>query len=104
MHVIGIIVIFSWKLIANVDPVIGSAYCNIAILLAFNNCHKVGTLGVGGRCFFFRFFQRLSIFLCGTEEKKKIILKRVELENITECFANGSTDILHNIQGIMLFS
>lgn len=53
MHVIGIIVIFSWKLIANVDPVIGSAYCNIAILLAPNNCHKVGTLGVGGRCFFF---------------------------------------------------
>lgn len=52
MHVIGIIVIFSWKLIANVDPVIGSAYCNIAILLAPNNCHKVGTLGVGGRCFF----------------------------------------------------
>jgi len=56
MHVIGIIVIFSWKLIANVDPVIGSAYCNIAILLAPNNCHKVGTLGVGGRCFFFLFF------------------------------------------------
>ncbi len=50
MHVIGIIVIFSWKLIANVDPVIGSAYCNIAILLDPNNCHKVGTLGVGGRC------------------------------------------------------
>lgn len=52
MLVIGIIVIFSWKLIANVDPVIGSAYCNIAILLAPNNWHKVGTLGVGGRYFF----------------------------------------------------
>lgn len=71
MHVIGIIVIFSWKLIANVDPVIGSAYCNIAILLAFNNCHKVGTLGVGGRCFFFSFFSAAKYLSLWYRRKKK---------------------------------